>query len=141
MIRVYFVHILKNQVCLVISSWSILAKEKWLNLNLNLFFRPTFRRIIRNKDTEEFHPYTYIATTLNCLMWLMYGLAHPHNTLIITNNYLGGCTQIIYLVIFFVYTKKRQHKVLIPLIVMARVAFIAVISVITHLCFHTTSSR
>jgi uncharacterized protein with PQ loop repeat len=36
--------------------------------------RPTFWRIIKNKDVEEFKSDPYLATLLNCMLWVFYGI-------------------------------------------------------------------
>ncbi|KAI4973063.1 hypothetical protein ZWY2020_015052 [Hordeum vulgare] len=35
---------------------------------------PTFWRIIKNKDVEEFKSDPYLATLLNCMLWVFYGI-------------------------------------------------------------------
>ncbi|KAJ4824723.1 Peptidyl-prolyl cis-trans isomerase, chloroplastic [Turnera subulata] len=49
---------------------------------------PTFYRIIKRKDVEEFQPYPYVATVLNCLFWIFYGLpiVKPDSILVVTIN-------------------------------------------------------
>ncbi|XP_024315840.1 bidirectional sugar transporter SWEET6a-like [Brachypodium distachyon] len=36
--------------------------------------RPTFWRIIKNKDVEEFKSDPYLATLLNCMLWVFYSI-------------------------------------------------------------------
>lgn len=36
--------------------------------------RPAFWRIIKNKDVEEFKSDPYLATLLNCMLWVFYGI-------------------------------------------------------------------
>lgn len=36
--------------------------------------RPTFWRIIKNKDVEELKSDPYLATLLNCMLWVFYGI-------------------------------------------------------------------
>ncbi|XBH56179.1 hypothetical protein VPH35_078082 [Triticum aestivum] len=35
---------------------------------------PAFWRIIKNKDVEEFKSGLYVATLLNCMLWVFYGI-------------------------------------------------------------------
>ncbi|KAF3441283.1 hypothetical protein FNV43_RR15196 [Rhamnella rubrinervis] len=103
---------------------------------------PTFVRIIKNKTVEEFKPDPYIATVLNCLFWIFYGMpfVKPDSILVITINSIGLVLELIYLSIFFVYaTTKGRKKVLIGLGV--EVAFYAIIIVITLLSLHGTKKR
>ena len=63
---------------------------------------------------EEFKPDPYLATLMNCLLWLFYGLpiVHPNSLLVITINSIGIIIETIYLSIFFLYShpKKRVHS-------------------------------
>ncbi|KAL5571727.1 hypothetical protein UlMin_021324 [Ulmus minor] len=49
---------------------------------------PTFYRIIRRKAVEEFKPDPYLATVLNCLLWVFYDMpfVHPDSLLVVTIN-------------------------------------------------------
>ncbi|KAJ0113111.1 hypothetical protein Patl1_02722 [Pistacia atlantica] len=84
---------------------------------------PTFWRIIKRKSVEEFQPYAYIATCMNCMFWILYGLpvVHPDSTLVITINAIG------------------LKKVAIGL--SGEVVFVAVVAIITMVAFHTHNSR
>ncbi|KAK9726222.1 hypothetical protein RND81_05G199400, partial [Saponaria officinalis] len=66
---------------------------------------PTFIRIIKNKSVEQFKPDPYIATILNCAMWVLYGLpfVHPNNIFVATINGVGLGIEIIYISIFLIY--------------------------------------
>ncbi|XBI18207.1 bidirectional sugar transporter SWEET6a-like isoform X2 [Aegilops tauschii subsp. strangulata] len=37
---------------------------------------PTLWRIIKNKDVEEFKSDPYLATLLNCMLWVFYGILY-----------------------------------------------------------------
>lgn len=66
-------------------------------------------RILRRKSVEEFKPDPYIATVLNCLFWILYGLpiVHPDSTLVVTINGIGLAIEVGYLIIFFIYTNGK----------------------------------
>ena len=51
---------------------------------------------------EQFHATPYLATLLNCLFWILYGLpmVHPHSTLILTINGSGLVIELVYVLIF-----------------------------------------
>lgn len=55
---------------------------------------------------EGFSPIPYLATLLNCMMWVLYGipLVHPHSLLVVTINGTGLLLQTIYLTIFILYS-------------------------------------
>ncbi|KAA8548089.1 hypothetical protein F0562_004650 [Nyssa sinensis] len=103
---------------------------------------PTFWRIFKNKSVEEFQPYPYIATVMNCLFWIFYGLpiVHPDSTLVITINAIGLAMELGYLSIFFAYTTNKT-RLRIILWLCLELVFIVIIAVITLLCFHTFERR
>lgn len=82
-----------------------------------IWCRPTFYEIIKKKSVEEFKPDPYIATALNCMFWVFYGMpfVHPDSFLVITINSVGLLLEIIYLTIFFLYAdyRGRVHTIII----------------------------
>uniref|UniRef100_M8B8I2 Protein RUPTURED POLLEN GRAIN 1 n=1 Tax=Aegilops tauschii TaxID=37682 RepID=M8B8I2_AEGTA len=102
----------------------------------------TFDRICKNKDVEQFTPDPYLATLMNCLLWLFYGLpiVHPNSLLVITINSIGIIIETIYLSIFFLYSPpKKRLKIL--LVVGFEVAFVASVVVGVLLSAHTYEDR
>lgn len=72
--------------------------------------RPTFYRIWKKGDVEDFSPIPYLATVLNCMLWVFYGLplVHPHSLLVLTINGIGLVVELIYLSMYFTYSSKMQ---------------------------------
>jgi len=70
---------------------------------------PTFYKIIKKKDVEEFKPDPYLATLLNCAFWVFYGMpfVHPNSLLVVTINGVGLVFEVVYLTIFFIYANKK----------------------------------
>jgi solute carrier family 50 (sugar transporter) len=60
---------------------------------------------------EEFKPDPYLATLLNCMLWVFYGLpiVHPNSILVVTINGVGLVIEGIYLLIFFIYATKQKR--------------------------------
>lgn len=77
--------------------------------------RPTFRRIIRNRSTEQFSGLPYIYALLNCLICLWYGtpLISNDNVMVVTVNSIGAVFQLAYIILFIVYAEKAI-KVIYP---------------------------
>ncbi|XP_074278987.1 bidirectional sugar transporter SWEET5-like [Silene latifolia] len=103
---------------------------------------PTFIRIIKNKSVEQFKPDPYIATILNCAMWVLYGLpfVHPNNILVVTINGIGLGIEIIYVSIFFIYsTWGKRKRIAIALVI--ELIFFLVVLFITMKAIHTIKIR
>ncbi|RVW52884.1 Bidirectional sugar transporter SWEET5 [Vitis vinifera] len=101
---------------------------------------PTFIQIVKKKTVGEFKPDPYLATVLNCMMWVLYGLpfVRPDSLLVITINGGGLVIELIYVTIFFVYADSLKR---IALWLLFEVIFMAIIAAITMLLFHGTKNR
>ncbi|KAL6973250.1 Bidirectional sugar transporter sweet5 [Sarracenia purpurea var. burkii] len=68
--------------------------------------RPTFFKILKAKSVQEFKPDPYVATVLNCAMWVMYGLpfVHPDSLLVVTINGTGLIIELAYVLVFLLYS-------------------------------------
>ncbi|KAK9267236.1 hypothetical protein L1049_009658 [Liquidambar formosana] len=71
---------------------------------------PTFRRIIRNRSTEQFSGMPYIYALLNCLICLWYGMPFVSHGIILvaTVNSIGAVFQLVYITIFITYAEKAK---------------------------------
>ncbi|XP_022150125.1 bidirectional sugar transporter SWEET4-like [Momordica charantia] len=113
-------------------------------ISFGLFFSPlpTFWKIIKRKTVEEFKPDPYIATVLNCMFWIFYGMpfVHPDSVLVVTINGIGLVIELAYLAIFvFFADNKGRKKVGVCLLIEG--IFVAIIVVITMLVLHGTKNR
>ncbi|KAJ4781806.1 Bidirectional sugar transporter SWEET [Rhynchospora pubera] len=72
---------------------------------------PTFFRIWKKGSVEQFSPIPYIATLLNCMFWVLYGLpiVHPHSVLVVTINGAGMLIEISYILLFLLYSQGRTR--------------------------------
>lgn len=74
----------------------------------NMFFicRPTFIKIWKAKSVQDFKPDPYVITILNCAMWSFYGMpfVSKNNILVLTINGIGFFIEILYTLIFLVYS-------------------------------------
>jgi len=82
-------------------------------LSFGLFLSPvpTFVKIWKRKAVEDFSAIPYLATVLNCMLWVFYGLpvVRPNSILIVTINGVGLVLEAIYLIIFFIYAPNRSR--------------------------------
>ncbi|WOK91367.1 hypothetical protein Cni_G00058 [Canna indica] len=98
---------------------------------------PTFRRIWRSRSVEQFSAAPYLATLVNCMLWLLYGLpmVHPHSTWILTVNGAGLVIELIYVLIFLGFSE-GEGRLRVLLVLVAEVVFVggasAVILVLVH---------
>ncbi|XP_004489296.1 bidirectional sugar transporter SWEET6b-like [Cicer arietinum] len=113
-----------------------------ISFGLFLSPAPTFYGIIKKKSVEEFKPDPYLATLLNCLFWVFYGLpfVHPNSTLVLSINSVGLGFEIVYLTIFFLYSTNKGKKKLV-LILLIEIIFFAAIVLVTMLALHGTKRR
>ncbi|KAJ4835014.1 hypothetical protein Tsubulata_013269 [Turnera subulata] len=113
-----------------------------ISLFLFLSPLPTFIQIVKKGSVEQFSPVPYLATLINCMVWVLYGLpmVHPDSTLVITINGTGTAIEIVFLILFIIYSdKKGRNKVL--LIILVEVIFIAVLAVLVLTLVHGTKKR
>lgn len=54
-------------------------------------------------------PYPYLATVLNCVFWVLYGLPFvtPDSTLVVTINSFGLAIELLYLFIYVLYADNK----------------------------------
>ncbi|KAK9926906.1 hypothetical protein M0R45_024114 [Rubus argutus] len=113
-------------------------------ISLGLFLSPipTFTRIIKQKTVSDFKPDPYLATLLNCAVWVFYGMpfVHPDSTLVWTINGAGFIIEAAYIVIFVMYSPaSKRTRIFIALVIEA--VFFAIVVFVNMFFFHTTKDR
>ncbi|TMW88433.1 hypothetical protein EJD97_018570 [Solanum chilense] len=118
------------------STYSICSNAAGIAGNLCAFVLfvspiPTFRRIIRNKSTEQFSGLPYIYALLNCLICLWYGtpIVSPGIILVFTVNSVGAVFQLAYTLIFIIYAERTKKLKMLGLLFGVFAAFAAVVSI------------
>ncbi|XP_060206768.1 bidirectional sugar transporter SWEET4-like [Lycium barbarum] len=103
---------------------------------------PTFIRIWKNKSVEQFSPIPYIATLVNCGLWVLYGLpwVQPHSILVVTINGTGLGIEIVYLTLFLLYSDRKQ-RTKVFFIVLGEIVFVAILSVCVLTFVHGNKRR
>ncbi|XP_040995932.1 bidirectional sugar transporter SWEET1 [Juglans microcarpa x Juglans regia] len=111
---------------------------------LFLFLSPTitFKRIIKNKSTEEFSGIPYVMTLLNCLLAAWYGLpfVSPNNILVATINGTGSVIESIYVIIFIIFAAKREKAKIFGLLMFVLAVF-AMVALVSLLALHDKSRK
>ncbi|CAH2080017.1 unnamed protein product [Thlaspi arvense] len=105
-------------------------------VSFGLFFSPmpTFWRIYKKKSVEEFQPYPYVATMMNCMLWVFYGLpvVHKDSILVTTINGVGMGFEAFYITVFLIYCGSvKNFRRNITLCLVAEVIAVAGIVLIT----------
>uniref|UniRef100_A0A7N0UDM1 Bidirectional sugar transporter SWEET n=1 Tax=Kalanchoe fedtschenkoi TaxID=63787 RepID=A0A7N0UDM1_KALFE len=107
---------------------------------------PTFWRIWKNKSVEEFKPDPYLATVMNCLFWVFYGLpfVHPDSTLVVTIgltiNGIGLVLELFYLTLFYIYGDNKKRKKMSTVLAVEAIIMVAIAAVTTTV-FHSHAKR
>ncbi|KAK5835334.1 hypothetical protein PVK06_011022 [Gossypium arboreum] len=104
--------------------------------------RPTFVKIYKKKAVEEFKPDPYIATAMNCMLWIFYGLpmVHPDSVLVVTINSIGLAMELIYLSIFFLYAPNKGRAKVIGWLAL-EILFLGVVAACTLTLRKTHAQR
>ncbi|XP_022718986.1 bidirectional sugar transporter NEC1-like isoform X2 [Durio zibethinus] len=69
---------------------------------------PTFYTIYKKKTAEGYQPIPYMVALSSAMMLLYYGTLKTDANLIISINSIGCATEVIYLVLYFIYAPKRE---------------------------------
>ncbi|KAK6146485.1 hypothetical protein DH2020_020354 [Rehmannia glutinosa] len=109
---------------------------------MSVKIRPTFYRIWKKKSVEQYSPVPYLATFINCGLWVLYGLplVHPHSTLVVTINGTGFIIEIVYLSLFLIFSDSKKRLRLV-VIVVAECLFMAVLALLVLTLAHSTKLR
>lgn len=91
---------------------------------------------------EQYSATPYLATLVNCMVWVLYGLpmVHPKSLLVVTINGSGTAIEFIYIILFIIYADKKK-RVKVILIVLIEIIFIAAVAVLVLTLAHTTKKR
>ncbi|KAL5721510.1 Bidirectional sugar transporter sweet4 [Ranunculus cassubicifolius] len=102
-------------------------------ISVSLFLSPvpTFVQICKGGSVEQFSPIPYLATLLNCMFWVLYGLpmVHPHSTLVVTINGTGFFIELVYIFLFIFNSdgKKRARVIFMLIIETILVGFVGIL--------------
>ncbi|XP_077252610.1 bidirectional sugar transporter SWEET4-like [Tasmannia lanceolata] len=113
-----------------------------LSLGLLLSPVPMLFEIWKRGSIEKFTADPYLASLLNCMLWVLYALpvVHPHSILVLTINVLGCLIELSYVLLFLFYsTGKKRVKLFWMLI--AEISFVGVVTIFIFLLAHTHTRR
>lgn len=74
-------------------------------------YRKTFWRIFKKKSVEEFSYVPYVATIMNCMLWVFYGLpvVHKDSILVSTINGVGLVIELFYICVYLAYCGHKKN--------------------------------
>ncbi|KAI8546171.1 hypothetical protein RHMOL_Rhmol07G0097000 [Rhododendron molle] len=103
---------------------------------------PTFIQICKKGSVEQFSAAPYLATLINCSLWVLYGLpmVHPNRTLVLTINGAGVVIELVYLLLFFRYSDRRK-KLRVVGIMLVECVILAALAILVMTLAHTTKVR
>lgn len=105
-------------------------------------FRPTFVHIWKKGSVEQYSAAPYLATLMNCMVWLLYGLpmVHPNSTLVVTINGSGCAIEIIYLILFLAFSDPRKRSRVL-FVALLGLVFVIILAVLILTLVHTYHRR
>uniref|UniRef100_A0A803LWM9 Retrotransposon Copia-like N-terminal domain-containing protein n=1 Tax=Chenopodium quinoa TaxID=63459 RepID=A0A803LWM9_CHEQI len=103
---------------------------------------PTFIGIHKKKTVGQYSSVPYLATFVNCMLWVVYGLPfiHPNSILVVTINGAGFFIELIYLILFVIYSDKK-NKLKIVLIAIVEIIIVGIMTALVLGLTHTTKRR
>ncbi|CAA0838578.1 Bidirectional sugar transporter SWEET7 [Striga hermonthica] len=104
---------------------------------------PTFIGIWKKKSVDEYSAVPYLATLVNCGLWVLYGLpiVHPHSMLVVTINGTGLLIEIVYISIFLAFSKQPGKRLRVAAAVAAECVFLGALALLVLTLTHSTSTR
>ncbi|RLN09736.1 bidirectional sugar transporter SWEET4 [Panicum miliaceum] len=103
---------------------------------------PTFIRIWKKGSVEQYSPVPYVATLLNCMIWVLYGLplVHPHSMLVVTINGTGLVIELTYVALFLLCSRGATRRKVFLLLV-TEIVFVGAVTVLVLNLAHTYERR
>ncbi|XP_038706645.1 bidirectional sugar transporter SWEET17-like [Tripterygium wilfordii] len=104
-------------------------------LSVLVFLSPidTFRRITRQRSTEEFESLPYVCTLLSAALWTYYGIIRPGTYLVATVNGFGTLVEIVYVTLFLIYAPPKMKAKTVVFVGIVDVGFLAIAVLVSQL--------
>ncbi|XP_052171127.1 bidirectional sugar transporter SWEET4-like [Diospyros lotus] len=103
---------------------------------------PTFVKIWKKGGVEQYSAAPYLATLVNCCLWVLYGLpmVQPHSLLVVTINGSGTVIELVYLLLFLRFSDARK-RLRVLAIMLIELVFVAALALSVLTLAHTTKLR
>lgn len=91
---------------------------------------------------QQYSPIPYLATFVNCILWVVYGMPfiHPHSILVVTINGAGFFIELLYLILFVIYSDKKK-RIKIVLIAIGEIIIVGIMTALVLTFAPTTKLR
>lgn len=105
--------------------------------------RPTFIQIWKKGSVEQYSPVPYLATLINCMVWTLYGLpmVNPGSILVVTINGTGVVIELVYIILFLIYSDGKKKRLKVLLMMLVEVIFVALLALLVLTLAHTYHRR
>ncbi|XVF30924.1 hypothetical protein REPUB_Repub16aG0101100 [Reevesia pubescens] len=94
---------------------------------------PTFYNIYQKNTAEGYQPIPYMVALSSAMMLLYYGILKTNANLIISINGIGCAIEVIYLVLYIIYSPKRVKVFTVKWIIIFNLGGYCLIMVVTNL--------
>ncbi|CAH9117040.1 unnamed protein product [Cuscuta europaea] len=113
-------------------------------ISLVLFLSPfpAILKIWSERKVAHYSSAPYLATFINCGLWLLYGtpIIHPNGLLVMTISGAGVAIEVVFLFVFFFCSEKRKRFKLGVTILVEVIFFAALVALVITLA-HTWETR
>ncbi|MCD7455816.1 hypothetical protein HAX54_029739 [Datura stramonium] len=107
-------------------------------ISILMFLSPveTFKRIVKNRSTEDFDSLPYICTLLNSSLWTYYGIIKPGSYLVSTVNGFGVIVETIYIALFLRFAHQKLRNKTAILVGVLNVGILATTLLLAQFLLH-----
>ncbi|KAK4768981.1 hypothetical protein SAY86_027131 [Trapa natans] len=99
--------------------------------------------IWKKGSVEQYSPVPYLATLMNCMAWVLYGVpwVTSDSTLVVTINGSGTIIELVYVGLFLFFCCDRRKRIRMLAVLAVELAFIAILSSLVLTEVHTHNQR
>ncbi|KAL7084078.1 hypothetical protein ACP275_14G202600 [Erythranthe tilingii] len=102
-------------------------------ISILMFASPinTFKQVVKKKSTENYKGVPYITTLLSTSLWTFYGVLKTDGLLVVTVNGVGAGLNLLYVILFLIYSPKHTKVKSVKLVGIVNVGFLGGVIIVT----------
>ncbi|KAL8028939.1 hypothetical protein ABFX02_14G195100 [Erythranthe guttata] len=102
-------------------------------ISILMFASPinTFKQVVKKKSTENYKGVPYITTLLSTSLWTFYGVLKTDGLLVVTVNGVGAGFNLLYVILFLIYSPKHTKVKSVKLVGIVNVGFLGGVIIVT----------